>query len=177
MKKINNSFVVSAISLAMALNLIASTSQASIVSLMSPALITESVLDGLAKVSVASGISAYLTGYYMKDNAKVSENFMKVFVMTLIVGFVLDESGNQKVVLKPVSEDIASQAGLSDQETRAYNDEIEIAQQIFDQVSGDVANSPETERVSTAKAGWEKYQSLLSPEAFSALTKLVTVSK
>jgi poly-gamma-glutamate capsule biosynthesis protein CapA/YwtB (metallophosphatase superfamily) len=114
-----------------------------------------------------------LTKY--KDS-KVTKNFAKVFLATFVVIAVLDDSGNQRVVLQPVSDELAGKAGLSAQEAQAYNSELDVAQQVLDQISSEVAQASEQDRVAVAHTSWEKYRGMMSVDAFNGLLKLTAAA-
>jgi hypothetical protein len=178
MKNSVKSFAIPAVALLMSMSILANTSRASIAPYFAPIVISEAVFNGLGAVAVGSAVGAFYTGYYSGDHgSQLSDTLVMIFVGTLVVGLVLDDSGNQKVVLQPLSEDAAAKAKLSAQELLAYNSELDVTQQVFDQISTEVANASEQDRVSVAKTGWEKYRGLMSNDAFTALTKLTAAAK
>jgi hypothetical protein len=177
MKKPFHSIAISALSLTLGLSLLASsTSQASFLSYVVPIAISDSVFQGLSPILIASGLGTAGLNLTKYKDSKVTKNFAKVFLATFVVIAVLDDSGNQRVVLQPVSDELAGKAGLSAQEAQAYNSELDVAQQVLDQISSEVAQASEQDRVAVAHASWEKYRGMMSVDAFNGLLKLTAAA-
>jgi hypothetical protein len=174
MKKLVKAFSLPALSILMSLTLIApATSQAALSTMGSTAAVVKYVVVGLL-AATAAGVSA--SESVRKEHPKFFSFFDHVFIPAVIVVIALDDSGNSKAMLTPASDDVASKAGLTAQEAQAYNAELEIAQQVFDQVSADVAIASEQDRGAAAKASWEKYRGALSADAFNGLMKLMAAA-
>ncbi len=96
----------------------------------------------------------------------------------LIVGFfgiiALDGEGQQKVVLKPITDEQAHKSGVTAIEQENYNHDLDLIQATFDDITAQIALLPQAEQASMAHELWNKYRSAFAPESFSALEKITT---
>ena len=99
--------------------------------------------------------------------------YVPLFLAGLVV---LDDNG--KMTFGELEADKASEAGITADETFAYNAELEELNAIKDMVSSEVATLEGSKEIKAeaAKNLWTEYQDYVSPKAFSALVKLVKKS-
>jgi cell division protein FtsB len=116
------------------------------------------------------------TTVYRTRRSRVAYRTVRVFtyVPLFLAGLViLDDNG--KMTFGELEADKASEAGVTADEAAAYNSELEELNAIKDMVSSEVADLEGSKevRAEAAKELWTVYQDYVSPEAFSALVKLV----
>lgn len=99
--------------------------------------------------------------------------YVPLFLAGLVV---LDDNG--KMTFGELNNEKASEAGITADETVAYNAELEELNAIKDMVSSEVANMEGSKEVKAeaAKNLWSEYQDYVSADAFNALVKLVKKS-
>lgn len=96
--------------------------------------------------------------------------YVPLFLAGLVV---LDDNG--KMTFGELEEAKALEAGITADETVAYNSELEELNAIKDMVSSEVATIEGSREIKAeaAKELWTDYQNYVSEDAFSALVKLV----
>lgn len=88
------------------------------------------------------------------------------------VGIVaLDGEGGQKVSFAELSVKQAKALGVSASEAYSYNEEIDMVNQVFAQVTGELDRMKKPQP-KDAKALWEQYESMLSAETVSVMKKI-----
>jgi hypothetical protein len=142
-------------------------SEAAIMSLATGAVI-DSVLNGLFGVSASSFVVSILT----PERSKVSDVAMKISQFSFLTLLVLDDSGQQKLVFKPIDSKFAAQAGITSEEQESYNHELDVIQATFDDISAQIAPMNAAERTQASSKLWDEYRSVMSPASYSALKKL-----
>jgi hypothetical protein len=101
------------------------------------------------------------------------KHIMDFFPLGYGIGFnILDgENGQEIQFAKIESAETAKSIGLTDSELSAYNQELDtinlINQEVASQLQGDSQQD-----IEKARAAWLSHQADLSPEAFSAMTKV-----
>ena len=89
-----------------------------------------------------------------------------------VVGIItLDGEGGQKLVFAELSQKQAKLLGVTAEETRIFNSELDMANQVFTQVTSDL-DRMEKPKPKDAKALWEQYESMLSVETVSVMKKI-----
>lgn len=89
-----------------------------------------------------------------------------------IVGIItLDGEGGQKIEFAELSQKQAKLLGATTEETRIFNSELDMVNQVFTQVIGDL-DLMEKPKPQDAKALWEQYESMLSAETVSVMKKI-----
>ncbi len=88
------------------------------------------------------------------------------------VGIIaLDGEGGQKLAFAELSKVQAKKLGVSAEEARIFNSELDMANQVFTQVTSDL-DRMEKPQPKDAKALWEQYESMLSVETVSVMKKI-----
>lgn len=89
-----------------------------------------------------------------------------------VVGIVtLDGEGGQKIQFAELSQKEAKLLGVTAEEKRIFNSELDMANQVFTQVTTDL-DRMEKPQAKDAKALWEQYESMLSVETVSVMKKI-----
>ncbi len=93
------------------------------------------------------------------------------------VGIVaLDGEGGQKLAFAELSQKQAKVLGVSSEEKRIFNSELDMANQVLNQVTSEL-DKMEKPQPKDAKALWEQYESMLSVETISVMKKISQSSK
>ncbi len=157
--------------------------------LLAPALL-DSVISAIFGVALVSGSIGYVNEKADIDEGtsadRINDALGKwipkqdtlagtIFVNTIIGTLILDNSGHAKAALSPIGEDVAKKAQITPAELLSYNAELEITQQVLDQVSAEISQKPKAEQNHFASKLWDQYRSVMSPESFSALQKLIAL--
>lgn len=94
-----------------------------------------------------------------------------------VVGIItLDGEGGQKLAFAELSPKQAKVLGVTKEETAIFNSEIDMANQVFTQVTSDL-DRMEKPKAQDAKALWEQYESMLSVETVNVMKKISFSSK
>ncbi len=89
-----------------------------------------------------------------------------------IVGIItLDGEGGQKLAFAELSPKQAKLLGVSVEESRIFNSELDMANQVLTQVTSEL-DQMEKPQAKDAKALWEQYESMLSVQTVSVMKKI-----
>lgn len=91
----------------------------------------------------------------------------------VVSGILLDESQPGRVQFAHLADNEAVQIGLSTMERDHFNDEVEEINAVYQTVVTDLQAMPGA-TVQDSKALWQQYRDVLSPEAYSAVGKVVS---
>jgi len=116
------------------------------------------------------------TTVYRTRSSRVVYRTFRVFtyVPLFLAGLVvLDDNG--KMTFGELKAQKAQEAGITADETLAYNEELEELNAIKDMVSSEVATLEGSKEIKAeaAKELWSEYRDYVSEDAFNALVKLV----
>jgi hypothetical protein len=136
----------------------------------SPA-VASAVFDGV----LATTITAAVVNLTSEDD-NVRYKAIGIVYYVGLFGVLLDDSGQQKVALKPIDAKLAAQAGVTAEEQESYNHELDVIQATFDDISAQVAPLKASERKEASRKLWNEYRSAISPAAFSAFEKIIAQS-
>jgi hypothetical protein len=89
-----------------------------------------------------------------------------------LVGLIMLE-GEQRIEFKPVSANDAHKIGLSSAERESFNDELDQANTLLEQVASEITQSEDATPEHAAQI-WAGYQSMVNPLTFSAMQKIAS---
>ena len=123
-----------------------------------------------------SGVVAIISSKFEhNDNDVLATGAVFGYIGSAIVAAVgivaLDGEGGQKLAFAELSPKQAKQLGASAEETRIFNSELDMANQVFSQVTSEL-DRMEKPAAKDAKALWEQYESMLSVETVSVMKKI-----
>ncbi|MES2526571.1 MAG: hypothetical protein V4598_05765 [Bdellovibrionota bacterium] len=123
-----------------------------------------------------SGVVAIISSKFEHDNSDIlATGAVFGYIGSAIVAAVgivtLDGEGGQKIAFAELSQKQAKILGVSSEEKRIFNSELDMANQVFAQVTSEL-DRMEKPKAQDAKALWEQYESMLSAETVSVMKKI-----
>jgi hypothetical protein len=134
---------------------------------------TQAAIGSMAFVVGMFGTSAQYAligiGWTYAGN-KIHPRNERLGYIALVAGLILLDNEANKVDFKEISEEDSILKGLTQVEMQSYNNEIEEVNIVFSEVASQI--NKETTKLEIQEL-WETHSEFLSPEAFSALKKIV----
>lgn len=128
---------------------------------------------GMLAGAGVGGIIAEKTYHDNSDIIATGGTFIGIgSAVIAVVGIIaLDGKGGQKLAFTELTQKQAKLLGVTKEETRIFNSELDMANQVFTQVTTDL-DRMEKPAPKDAKALWEQYESMLSAETVSVMQKI-----
>lgn len=128
---------------------------------------------GMLAGAGVGGIIAEKTYHNNNDIIATGGTFIGIgSAIIAAVGIIaLDGEGGQKLAFAEISTKQAKALGVSAEEARIFNAELDMANQVFTQVTSDL-DRMEKPQAKDAKALWDQYESMLSAETVSVMKKI-----
>lgn len=128
-----------------------------------------------------SGVVAIISSKFEHNNSDIlATGAVFGYIGSAIVAAVgivtLDGEGGQKLAFAELSPKQAKVLGVTKEETAIFNSEIDMANQVFTQVTSEL-DRMEKPQPKDAKALWEQYESMLSVETVNVMKKISLSSK